>query len=49
MIIEHERTTYDDTFDYFYDHLGNNPTVLVDDSNNDFREFLWKRSHFREK
>lgn len=37
MIVEDERTIYSGVFDYFYDHLDNDPTAPLDDSNNDFQ------------
>ena len=49
MIVEDERATYGGNFDYSYDHLGNDPTAPLDVSNSDFREFLCRRHHVRDK
>ncbi|CAI8605890.1 unnamed protein product [Vicia faba] len=45
MIIEDERATYGDNFNYSYEHLDSDPIVPLDDSNNDFQEFLRRRHH----
>jgi hypothetical protein len=49
MIVEDERATYGGTFDYSYDHLGNDPTPPPNDFNNDFQEFLRRRHHVRDR
>ncbi|KAK2357493.1 hypothetical protein QL285_094758 [Trifolium repens] len=49
MIVEDEHATYGGTFDYSYDHLGNDPTPPPNDFNNDFQEFLRRRHHVRDR
>ncbi|XP_024628225.1 uncharacterized protein [Medicago truncatula] len=48
MIVDDERATYGDNFDYSYDHQGNDPTAPPDDSNSDFQYFLRRRHHVRD-
>ncbi|XP_058733852.1 uncharacterized protein LOC131605522 [Vicia villosa] len=49
MIVEDERATYGGNFDFSYDHLSNDPTILPNDSNIDFQEFLHRRFDVRDK
>ncbi|XP_058775220.1 uncharacterized protein LOC131649476 [Vicia villosa] len=49
MIVEDERATYGENFDFSYDHLNNDLTILPNDSNIDFQEFLRRRFDVRDK
>ncbi|CAK8532688.1 unnamed protein product [Lathyrus sativus] len=49
MIVEDERATYGGNFDFSYDHLSNDATILSNDSNIDFQEFMRRRFDIRDK
>ncbi|CAK8569689.1 unnamed protein product [Lathyrus sativus] len=49
MIVEDERATYGEIFDFSYDHLSNDATILSNDSNIDFQEFMCRRFDIRDK
>ncbi|CAL5213558.1 unnamed protein product [Lathyrus oleraceus] len=49
MIVKDEHASYDGKFDFSYDHLSNDATILPDDSNIDFQEFLRRRFDVRDK
>ncbi|CAK8578517.1 unnamed protein product [Lathyrus sativus] len=49
MIVEDERATYGGNFDFSYDHLSNDATILSNDSSIDFEEFLRRRFDMRDK
>lgn len=49
MIVEYECASYDGNFDFSYDHLSNDATILPDDSNIDFQEFLHRIFDVRDK
>lgn len=40
MIVEDECASYGGNFIFSYDHLSNDATILPNDSNTDFQEFL---------
>ncbi|CAK8562180.1 unnamed protein product [Lathyrus sativus] len=49
MIVEDECATYGGKFDFSYDHLSNDATILSNDSNIDFQEFMRRRFDIRDK
>ncbi|CAL5185411.1 unnamed protein product [Lathyrus oleraceus] len=49
MIVEDEREAYGGNFDFSYDHLNNDATILSNDSNIDFQEFLHRRFDVHDK
>ncbi|CAK8532768.1 unnamed protein product [Lathyrus sativus] len=49
MIVEDECATYGGNFDFSYDHFSNDATILPNNSNVDFQEFLHRRFEIRDK
>lgn len=49
MIVEDERASYGGNFDFSYDHLSNDATILPDDCNIKFQEFLRRRFDVHDK
>lgn len=45
ITVEVECVTYGGNFNYYFDHLKNDPSAPIDNSNDDFKEFTHKRHY----